>query len=133
MNKINKIDTSLLFNLIKIQILNNDISDVLDVDKSMNYLLKKTIKNVDNLEELIKIIKSKKYTYNKINRMLIHILLNIKKNDANLEIEYINILGFSQKGKDYINKIKKNISIPIKNSSSFVAYLLYVFFTGSES
>ncbi len=139
MDKINKIDTSLLFNLIKIQIINNDISDVLDVDKSMNYLLKKCIKNVSNMDELIKNIKSKKYTYNKINRMLIHILLNIKKSDANLEMEYINILGLSQKGKNYINKTKKEISIPIKKDKKSIIYdyelkstIIYDMLTGNN-
>ena len=29
------------------------------------------------------------------------------------EIKYIRLLGFSNKGKDYLNKIKKDINIPL--------------------
>ena len=57
-------------------------------------------------------IKTKRYTYNKINRMLIHILLDIKKEDNNQEI-YLRVLGFNQNGRNYLNKIKKHTSLPI--------------------
>ena len=60
-------------------------------------------------------IKTKRYTYNKINRMLIHILLDISKEDNNKEI-YLRILGFNQQGRKYLNKIKKDIKLPIYSS-----------------
>ena len=63
-------------------------------------------------DELVMNIKTKRYTYNKINRMFIHILLGIKKSDNNKDI-YIRILGFNTKGRNYLNKIKKNITIPL--------------------
>ena len=67
------------------------------------------------LTELVQKIKTKRYTYNKINRMLIHILCNFTKEKAQRwrEIEYIRILGFNQKGQAYLNKIKKEVNIPI--------------------
>ena len=47
--------------------------------------------------------------------MLLHILCNFTKEKANTfrEITYIRILGFNEKGKEYLNKIKKEIDIPI--------------------
>ena len=47
--------------------------------------------------------------------MLIHILCNFTKEKANSfrEITYIRILGFNKIGKEYLNKIKKDINIPI--------------------
>ena len=45
--------------------------------------------------------------------MLIHILINLKKEESSLKIDYIRVLGFNNKGKSYLNKIKKNISIPL--------------------
>ena len=69
---------------------------------------------MNNLTELTFKIKTKRYTYNKINRMFIHILTSFtKKESENLEIEYIRILGFNERGKSYLNKIKKNINIPL--------------------
>ena len=46
--------------------------------------------------------------------MLIHILTNFTKEEAtNLKIDYIRILGFNQKGKKYLNQIKKELSVPL--------------------
>ena len=47
--------------------------------------------------------------------MLLHILCNFTKEKANQwkEPEYIRILGFNQKGREYLNTIKKDIKLPI--------------------
>lgn len=110
---INNINEDLLFNLLKYKIIScDDLSIYLTVDEGIENKLKKEINNCNNLDELIKKIKSKRYTYNRLRRMLMHILVGIKKCDTNLEIKYIRLLGFNENGKDYINKIKKN-TIPI--------------------
>ena len=45
--------------------------------------------------------------------MLLHILTSFTKEEAkNITIDYIRILGFNQNGKNYLNKIKKNIDVP---------------------
>ena len=55
--------------------------------------------------------------------MLIHILCSFTKEEANKfkEITYIRVLGFNDKGKAYLNTIKKSSTIPIitnpKNSN----------------
>ena len=45
--------------------------------------------------------------------MLTHIFIGIKKEDANLPIKYIRLLGFNKKGQKYINTIKKQTTLPI--------------------
>ena len=47
--------------------------------------------------------------------MLSHILCSFTKDENSLfkTPEYIRILGFSYKGQNYLNKIKKEIEIPI--------------------
>ena len=77
--------------------------------------LKKEILNVNSIDELIKRVKSKNDTYNKISRMLLHILVNFTKEKAKsfTKINYIRVLGFNNNGKKILNEIKKDISIPI--------------------
>ena len=68
----------------------------------------------NNMEELISNIKTKRYTYNRINRTLLFILFNINKEEAKqFKLEYIRILGMNKKGKEILKSIKNNTSLPI--------------------
>lgn len=94
-----------------------DLSIYQTVEEGIENRIKKVIHNSNSWEELIQNIKTKRYTYNKINRMLIHILTSFTKKEAKiLKIDYIRILGFNLKGKKYLNKIKKDLTIPIITS-----------------
>ena len=104
------------FNILKYKIITEDnLEKYQTVETGMNKKLKEVISNVNTYDELIKSIKSKKDTYNKISRMLLHILCNFTKEDdeAFKEIKYIRILGFNKTGKAYLNNIKKDLDVPI--------------------
>ena len=81
--------------------------------KSIHYK-KDVFPSMEN-EELIENIKTKRYTYQKIGRMLTHILCNFSKDDADdlRKLKYIRVLGFSSKGQRYLNAYKKKIDLPI--------------------
>lgn len=104
------------FDILKYKIITTKNLEIYQtVDTGFDKLLKKNIKNVKTIDELIKSVKSKRYTYNKINRMLIHILCNFTKEKANSfkNINYIRILGFNDNGRLYLNSIKKETSIKV--------------------
>lgn len=91
-----------------------DLSIYQTVDEGIENKIKKVIYTTNTWKELVESLKTKRYTYNKINRMLIHILTSFTKEEANnIKIDYIRIIGFNKKGKNYLNKIKKELSIPI--------------------
>ncbi|MDD4705626.1 MAG: nucleotidyltransferase [Bacilli bacterium] len=114
------IDETILFNLIKYKIISEpNLNEYLTVDEGIEHRLKRVINNADNLENLIRLIKTKRYTYNRIRRMLFHILIGLKKENNNIvKLEYIKLLGFNEKGLKYINKIKKTIDIPLSRKIS---------------
>ena len=105
------------YKLLKYKILSdiNNLNTYLDVDEGLDNLIKKNIIKSNSYLELIENIKTKRYTYNRLNRMFIHILLNIKKDDVKKlkEINYIRVLGFSTKGKKYLKEIRDKVNIPI--------------------
>ena len=105
------------FNLLKYKLITDksNLDKYLTVDEGIENRIIKYINKSNSWNELVTNTKTKRYTYNKINRMLIHILLGITKEDNNKEI-YLRILGFNQNGRKYLNKIKKDISIPIYTS-----------------
>ena len=102
------------FKLLKYKILTSDISLYQGVDEGLKYRILKYIDKANDLDELIELVKTKRYTYNKLNRMFTHILCDFTKEDAsNIDIDYIRILGFNERGKKYLNNIKKDTPIPI--------------------
>ena len=104
------------YSLLKYQIINNidNLDSFQTVDEGLNNLIKKNIYNANSLDELINLIKTKRYTYNRLNRMFTHILTNFKKKDnKELEINYVRLLGFNKRGRSYLNKIKKDMEIPV--------------------
>ncbi len=108
------IDYELYFNLLKYKInTEEDLNKYLDVNEGISTRIKKYINKCNSIDELILNIKSKRWTYNKISRMLIHILLNITKKDAKEKPKYIRILGLSSNGQKYLNSIKKNTKLEL--------------------
>ena len=105
------------FNLLKYKLITDksNLDKYLTVDEGIENRIIKYINKSSSWNKLVTNTKTKRYTYNKINRMLIHILLGITKEDNNKEI-YLRILGFNQNGRKYLNKIKKDISTPIYTS-----------------
>lgn len=115
-NKLYNVSVNDFYPLLKYQILNNinNLDKFLTVDEGIDNRIKKYIKNSNNWNELVNNIKTKRYTYNKINRMLMHILFNLTKDESkNIVIDYVRVLGFNSKGRSYLNKIKKNKEINI--------------------
>jgi len=104
------------FQILKYKIITEeDLSIYQTVDEGLDKVLKKEINKATSISELIMLVKSKRYTYNKLSRMLIHILCNFTKEKAKQfnTINYLRILGLNDKGRVYLNSIKKNIDIPI--------------------
>lgn len=111
-----KIDMNKYYDILKYKILAEDtsINKYQTVDEGIESRIIKSIYTSNNYEELIQNIKTKRYTYNKISRMLLHILVGFTKKDAsNISIDYIRVLGFTRRGQEYLNKIKKELSIPL--------------------
>lgn len=80
------------------------------------------IRNVHNLncsiDQFCKAVKSKNYTRTRINRALLHIVLNIKKCSVdaycqNGYAQYARILGIKKESSQLLRLIKKNGSLPV--------------------
>lgn len=62
-----------------------------------------------DFESFFERIKSKRYTQGRVQRVLIHILLGIEKEQTEKvkeKIPYIRVLGFTKRGQDYLKKLK---------------------------
>lgn len=106
-----------LFSFLKYKILSEgtSINKYQTVDEGIENRINKYILTCNSLDELIDKVKTKRYTYNKINRMFNHILCSFTKKEAKemTDISYIRVLGFNKNGRALLNVIKNNIDIPV--------------------
>lgn len=92
-----------------------DIAKIHDVSEGLEYKIKKA-SSAATYEALIERIISKRFTRTRIQRILIKILLNIKKDDLNDLPRYARILAFNDKGKTLLRRIKKESDITLINN-----------------
>ena len=88
-----------------------EISMLPDVTEGLEYSIKNAVNQCNNISSLIEKIKSKRYTYTRLQRILIYCLLGITKDDMNLAkntIPFIRVLGFNANGKKLLSNISKN-------------------------
>ncbi len=121
---INNVTNNNLYNYLKFKILTDqNLANYLDVDEGIEFRILKFINESNNIEELISNIKTKRYTYNKINRMLLHIMIGLtKEENKNTQMNYIKILGFNSKGQNYLKDIRKDITLPTTVDKESIIY-----------
>lgn len=87
-----------------------EIKDLPDVSEGLEVTIKNAADSCNTLSELISIIKSKRFTQTRIQRILLYALLKIDKKEMNLskKVEpYIRVLGLNQNGKQLISEMMK--------------------------
>ena len=87
------------------------IADLPDVNEGIENLIKSSADKTNNISELIKLVKSKRYTQTRIQRILIYALLNITKQDMKISKKtspYIRVLGCTKKGQKLLKEIPQN-------------------------
>lgn len=86
-----------------------------DVKEGLEYALIKHAAASDNYERFIQNLKSKRYTWTRLQRMLTHIFTGITK-DVLHQFEhpqYIRLLGMTKQGQQYLSTNKKQINLPL--------------------
>lgn len=98
-----------------------ELSEISDVTEGLENVLKKSVNESFEIDNLIESIKTKRYTKTRVQRILIHTLLGIKKKLIQEQKEtpqYARILAYSKNGKKLIPELVKNSRIPIITSMS---------------
>lgn len=108
-----------MFKYIKYKIQTNcvNFNNLYEVTEGLDNKIIKEISSSNSLHEFILKIKSKRYTYSKISRILTHIYLCLDNDDfkdiANENNLYVRVLGFNKTGREILSLIKANSSIPL--------------------
>src|SRR4030042_982823 len=108
----------------------DDIFRIQGVTEGLENRIEKASLKSYTTEQLINAIKTRRYTRTKIQRIILHIMMNLSKGDISIFNKYgplyARVLGFSKKGKTLLRAIKKNSSTPlISKLSNYLRQIIY--------
>lgn len=111
-------EKEILYNLRLMPI--DEIANLADISEGLEFAVKNAANSCNSIIEFLNIIKSKRYTNTRLQRILLYSLLNITKKDMAASkdiIPYIRVLGFNENGKFLLSQIAKaNRSLKIVTS-----------------
>lgn len=87
------------------------IADLPDVSEGLEHTIKSAANFCNNINDFINIVKTKRYTQTRIQRILLFALLGITKKDvqaAKRVVPYARVLGFNSNGRMLLSGISKN-------------------------
>ena len=88
-----------------------EIANLPDVSEGLEFAIKNAANSCNSIIEFLNIVKSKRYTSTRIQRILLYALLGITKKDMEISkntLPYIRVLGFNENGKKLVSEISKN-------------------------
>lgn len=97
------------------------LRSIYEVEEGIEFRLHEKAKEAVSIEQLCQLVKTKRYTWNRIQRMLLHVFTQCSKqaiHTLGLETgpQYIRLLGFSTQGQALLNQHKKSIGLPLISS-----------------
>lgn len=101
----------------------SDIKNAPDVSEGLENRIYNAIQTATSLEELYDIIKTKRYTHSRIRRIITALYLGIKPRDAQLDVPYIRVLGFNERGREILRLAKSTAKLPVVMKSSQISAL----------
>ena len=104
---LNCFEKEIIYTLRKMSI--EEIASIPDVSEGLEFSIKKAVNSCNNINEFLDIVKSKRYTITRLQRILLYALLGISKEDMQLSKKvgkpYIRVLGFNDNGKKLVSEI----------------------------
>ncbi|WP_419888571.1 nucleotidyltransferase [Neobacillus niacini] len=98
-----------------------ELSEVYEVEEGIEHRLIAAALESTHFKEFMQKIKTKRYTWTRLQRICVHILTNAKKTDMKSTKEiatYLRLLGMTNNGKEYLNKYKSQFALPLVSKLS---------------
>jgi len=89
----------------------SDIAELPDVSEGLENTIKNAANFCNNIKDFVNMVKTKRYTQTRIQRILVFALLGITKKDVQMAkkvVPYARVLGFNEKGKMLLSGIAQN-------------------------
>ncbi|MCD8509668.1 MAG: nucleotidyltransferase [Bacillus sp. (in: Bacteria)] len=101
----------------------SELKEIYECEEGLEYRVLKYIEHADSFLDLMEKMKTKRYTWTRLQRFFVHTLLNTSKAFMEehchpLTPAYIRILGMSEEGQQFLSTRKKELDIPLATRAS---------------
>lgn len=94
----------------------DDLRTIYEVEEGIENRLIRAAIQATSFQEFMQLIKTKRYTWTRLQRICTHILVNAKKDEMKRNSEkasYLRLLGMSETGRIYLRSKKEDFSLPV--------------------
>ena len=98
------------------------IRNIYDVTEGLENRFKECVKDKKVLNEVLLEVKSKRYTYTRLKRIVLRLLLDIKKDTIEKiykidKLPYIKVLGFNGENQDLLAEVSADTDLIVRNNN----------------
>ncbi|MDR7074454.1 nucleotidyltransferase [Fictibacillus barbaricus] len=111
--------------LLRYQLLSSSPSEInlfYEIEEGLEYRMIEAMKLSSDFQSFMKALKTKRYTWTRLQRACLHVLNKITKEDMNQILDlppaYIRVLGMTETGQQYLRSIKKSLELPLVTTVS---------------
>lgn len=100
--------------LFKLRSMNEEyFKELPDLSEGIENRFYKAVQSAKSFDELLEILKTKRYTLSRIRRLVLNAALGIFESDSPALPPYIRVLGFNNNGEELVKEISKHSTLPI--------------------
>lgn len=103
---------------------------IYEMEEGLEHRFLSAAVQAESFQQFMEKIKTKRYTWTRLQRACVHILTNTEKTEMPnkpLKAEYLRLLGMSRNGRKYLNMHKSDLKLPlISRISSHAAQQLHL-------
>ncbi|GHP12908.1 UPF0348 protein [Lentilactobacillus fungorum] len=90
-----------------------ELHKIYQMTEGIEYRLKRCAMRATSFENFLHLVKTKRYTYTRIQRLCAYVMVHAYTRDMLVEPTYLRLLGFTRKGQAYLSQIKKTLALPM--------------------
>ncbi|WP_304056530.1 nucleotidyltransferase [Levilactobacillus namurensis] len=102
--------------LLRYQLISSAVTDLgalYQMREGVEYRLKKAALPATSFATFMHAVKTKRYTYTRLQRQATSVLLQTKPTEMLAGPQYLRVLGYNAVGRQYLHQIKKHVALPL--------------------
>ncbi|WP_412988248.1 nucleotidyltransferase [Pediococcus siamensis] len=119
-----------------------ELATIYGASEGIENRLKAKVEEADSFDDFLHVVKSKRYTYTRLQRLCLAVVLNLTKSQMRDPVSIFRILGFRSMGRQYLHELSRNEvpllsrvtpqTVPMAYQTTFMADQIYQLLMGNE-